>query len=362
MSEVLYDVMNGGEFFAAANSAGGFVSFYDRVFAREGIEKRYLIKGGPGTGKSSFMRKVAERATEEGLAVEYYRCSSDPDSLDGIIVEGRVALLDATAPHEFSPTLAGAVDETVDLGSFWRSSGLEGERDEIKRLSLEKGACYAQAYDILGAVGGLERACRRLVAPLIDHQKLDRMAESILKRLPSGKGGELKVALRDSVGMKGRVRLDGYERLAHRTVNVNDVCGVGDMLLERVLKGALSKGLSVRVSYDPVMPSRVDALLIEDTATAFVIGTPSLEGARAVNMRRAVITGGEESGRIRREYKRLKRLSSQLVGSAVSCLEHAGTAHFALERIYVRHMDFDAESRFCRSFAESVINRLISEK
>ena len=44
--------------FAASNSCEGFKSYYGEIFAGPGIERLYVIKGGPGTGKSHFMRTV----------------------------------------------------------------------------------------------------------------------------------------------------------------------------------------------------------------------------------------------------------------------------------------------------------------
>ena len=69
--------------FAASNSARGFKSYYDQVFDRKKLERVYIIKGGPGTGKSSFMKRVALWAQKKGMDVEYYYCSSDTNSLDG---------------------------------------------------------------------------------------------------------------------------------------------------------------------------------------------------------------------------------------------------------------------------------------
>ena len=66
------------EFFAAANSGKGFVSFYSEIFGDRSIERRYLIKGGPGTGKSTFMKTLAQRAQENGLCVEYYKWHQEP--------------------------------------------------------------------------------------------------------------------------------------------------------------------------------------------------------------------------------------------------------------------------------------------
>ena len=99
--------------FAAANSGHGFYSFYASVFEGKEVQKRYIIKGGPGTGKSSFMRSVAEAAAERGMSVEEYRCSSDPASLDGVVLDGRIVLLDGTAPHAVEPELAGVRDELI---------------------------------------------------------------------------------------------------------------------------------------------------------------------------------------------------------------------------------------------------------
>lgn len=76
--------------------------------------KRYLIKGRPGTGKSTFMKKLAKRACEQGFFVECYHCSFDPHSLDMVVIrELGFCLFDATPPHEYAPTLDD--DEVIDL-------------------------------------------------------------------------------------------------------------------------------------------------------------------------------------------------------------------------------------------------------
>ena len=81
-------------YFAAVNSGRGFVSLFEGIFFGESITRRYIIKGGPGTGKSSFMRRVGQRALGEGRGVEYYYCSSDTASLDGVVIDGSVAIFD----------------------------------------------------------------------------------------------------------------------------------------------------------------------------------------------------------------------------------------------------------------------------
>ena len=44
------------EFFAAANTEEGFYSIFESVFPPSALDKIFIIKGGPGTGKSTLMR------------------------------------------------------------------------------------------------------------------------------------------------------------------------------------------------------------------------------------------------------------------------------------------------------------------
>ena len=72
------------KYFIGANTSRGFINYGDEIF--EDLRKLYVIKGGPGTGKSTFMKRFASKAEEKGYNVEYYYCSSDPSSLDGVVV------------------------------------------------------------------------------------------------------------------------------------------------------------------------------------------------------------------------------------------------------------------------------------
>ena len=98
-------------YFAASNSCRGFCNYYGDVFSEARAPRLYVIKGGPGTGKSHFMKTVARRARTEGYTVTEYACSSDPASLDGILLEREgdpaVGLLDGTPPHVCEPALPG---------------------------------------------------------------------------------------------------------------------------------------------------------------------------------------------------------------------------------------------------------------
>ena len=354
-------------FFAAANSGDGFASFYKEVFGKEGIERRFLIKGGPGTGKSTFMRRIAQKSLENGLCVDYYRCSSDPESLDAIVIAGRIALIDATSPHCVEPELVGARDELVDLGAFWDAERLSCEIDRIKSISEKKKERYRAAYRFLDASMTLDAHARELAGKLVQREKMLRAVQRIMKRIPRGEGHSVEIGLRDSIGMKGKSSLDTYEKMADKVYFIRDFYKSGALLLSMLASEAARNDNAITVSYYPLDPSYLDALFFKEAKIAFVLCESEKFESNGdhiyINMKRFVNpkpTGmsKNEIKELKREYKEAVRLSDGLVSSAVEALEGAGQYHFELEKIYKDCMDFTAESELCERFAKKIVGML----
>ena len=137
------------KYFCAVNSGAGFVSYYNELIKK--AERVFIIKGGPGTGKSSFMRKIAESAKRVEKRVVSFYCSSDPESLDAVIIGGKTLILDGTSPHAVETVIPGARDDIIDLGAFWDSASLVVNKKRIKYLSERKKRCFKRAYLYLSA-------------------------------------------------------------------------------------------------------------------------------------------------------------------------------------------------------------------
>ena len=127
------------KYFAASNSSEGFCSYYDEVFNPEKLYKIYVIKGGSGTGKAFFMKEIAKAAELYGFSVRYIYCSSDAQSLDGIIInEQKIAVLDGTSPHVYEPKYIGAVEVFVNLAEFLDEKILTASRKIIRQIITQK--------------------------------------------------------------------------------------------------------------------------------------------------------------------------------------------------------------------------------
>ena len=143
-------------YFLGANSREGFVSLY-RFFPGAEDAFLHIVKGGPGTGKSSFMRRIGAEAEARGLDVHYVLCSGDPASLDGVYIpELKLAWTDGTAPHTAEPRCFGVDSDYVNLGSFCRTPFDAEDRARLETLNGRYKRLYAEAYRALAEVQTVE--------------------------------------------------------------------------------------------------------------------------------------------------------------------------------------------------------------
>ena len=102
-------------YFLGGNTPTGFYSLYHQLSEPERLRALYIIKGGPGCGKSTLMRRGERHAQAAGLETQQVLCSGDPDSLDALILpQLGAALVDGTAPQG-----------VVSKGHFWGTSYLK---------------------------------------------------------------------------------------------------------------------------------------------------------------------------------------------------------------------------------------------
>ncbi len=350
---------NEDAYFAASNSADGFCSYYPQCFDDRRIDHLYAIKGGPGTGKSRFMREVAEAAQVSGWRVEYVYCSSDPNSLDGVILtlgERAVALLDATAPHVYEPHTPGAREELIDLGAFWNAERLGDQMERIEEINREKRAAYRRAYRYLASAGEMRRTCGELTLPFLRLSAIETMADRLTRELPFGSGYRMQPALIGSIGMQGEVRLDSYFARAKCFYLIEDCHGAAQYLLDALGKIAVQKRLAVRLSHDPLLPECLDGIFFCESGTAFAVGDRrECQGPlHVIGMRRFVQTAGMKP--IRGSLVYAERMRRAMLGGAIEELERVREAHFLLEAIYADAMDFSAKEAFTKSFCAKLFS------
>lgn len=344
-------------YFAAANSRRGFVSFFEEVFFDAAIERRYVIKGGPGTGKSSFMKRTALFAEGKGMDVEYYYCSSDTNSLDGIVIDGRIAIFDGTAPHSYDIVLPGACDEIINLGAFWDAEALGRAANELRILGEKKRRAYADAYGYLRAAGELGDTLDGVISTCINKQKLKAAAERQLAKLNLKKNSNGRTYTRqiDAFGVLGSMHFDTLSRKASNKYCIDDYYGTAYVYMRELYELARRNGVDVLVSWDTVDTRKPKEIYFCDTGDYFAIYNPkniSNGHISQINMKRFI--DAQALSNVRYAYRAAKQAYDALLSLALDSLAKAGKIHGDIEKIYVLAMDFDSLGEYCRSFCERI--------
>jgi hypothetical protein len=369
MQETAYVTERIGErwaFFAASNSAKGFYSRYAMLFEHP-TARLYLIKGGPGSGKSRLLWDMVTAAESAGFSAELYLCSSDPTSLDAVHLahpDGReVIALDATAPHNMDVMRPGVREQLIDLGAFWDQELLLSRRAEIERLMQQKEGQYAAAYRYLGAAGLCHENVQSMVAPLIRTDAMQRLAHRcVAGAMEKASKREVthKHICTDSLGMKGRVALPTLERHAKRRGSFAACHGLQYRVLEEIRREGERRGASMILSHHPIYPDCLDAVFFMNSGVLFTTREVSEGGveegySRDFRLRHLVEADGLRQ--VRGELRALQKLQQTLLERAESCLAAAAEAHFALESIYGAAMDFSAKEEYSRRLILQLFGR-----
>lgn len=362
------DEINSGEhYFAASNTYLGFKSYFDKIFNPEKFERIYILKGGPGVGKSTLMKKAANKALEQGLSPVCYHCSSDPYSLDGIVIkELKTAVIDGTYPHTTDPTAAGVKEIIVNMGECWDTEKLKQSGGAILPLISKKSACYRASYKFLSAEKQIKDCLSEISSLCLCKEKLladvDRKCKKLFKKLPPEKNSQKQNTVRITAANScfGNVRFSTFEKNAKNLCFIKDLRFTAEIYLKELLSQSQKYGAKAVISYSPNDPDVIDALYFPEVSACF---TPyddslciSLEKSKTqytvVNMRR--FSDSSVYSKNRAYYRFGEKCRDEMHQKALEYLSEAGTLHGQIEALYSTATDYDKVSVMTQELLEHI--------
>ncbi len=327
------------EFFAAANGHDGFISYFDKIFASEDFTRTYVLKGGPGTGKSSFMKRLAKLLGDRGIYTELIYCSSDPRSLDGVIFEAgdrRVAIIDGTAPHERDAIIPGAIDSIINLGENWNERWLIASRARITPLCHEKSTAYRTAYYYLSLAGRCHDKIMSVKRSGFSAKKFKNKLKSLAEYIPGCSDSLHMTRLISSVGRSGITRFNTLDtpRGKHFTVMGSEE---SRLIFMTELCAAIC-GVRGIVAPSPLSPKLYEGVYLTESDVSFTFAGDG-EIIDADELFSVPEELDREKVRVAREMLRVA------TDEAVRWFSIASDLHFRLEEIYTVAMDFEKNDR-----------------
>ncbi|MGN1041281.1 MAG: hypothetical protein ACI4PJ_00880 [Acutalibacteraceae bacterium] len=171
------------QFFLASNTPQGFFSLFNHLYYPEQDWFCYIIKGGPGTGKSTLMKKIVEVSQKNKIKTELIYCSSDPNSLDAVIFpEIKKCIVDGTAPHTLDPIYPGISDKIINLGDFWNEKKLKKQKHKLLNLFADNKKFHNNSRALLKFIGKIQNIKNSIVKNYIRSNVIEEYSEKFFKQ------------------------------------------------------------------------------------------------------------------------------------------------------------------------------------
>lgn len=320
----------------------------------------YILKGGPGTGKSTLMKKIAAACEDEDC--ELYYCSSDIRSLDAVVLkERKIIVVDGTSPHTYDPEFPAVAQEIVNLGNFWDKSSLMPHKDVIRYYSEENAKYHIRAKRYINAAAPLCQGIFSTAADAVLKEKLDTFVSRLSSKIftsskNSGKPvTEYKqLSAFTSYGYITRELADEYTIYTLR----DDYFAGSDYFIRKMAESANSRGISVVISECNAFEYQVcEHLLIPELKIAFIssnfLNKLKYENSAAINFGRfynkTVIS--QKKAHISFE----KKAASEIYDAAFEAIDTALSIHDELEKFYISSLDTEKLNKFSEEFIDDIL-------
>jgi hypothetical protein len=339
-------------YYAGGNTARGFHSLYASNL--QGLERLFILKGGPGTGKSSLMKAIGAYWNREGYDIEYLHCSSDNESIDGLIIPSlKAGIVDGTAPHVIEPNVPGVVEEYINLGSAWDSSILRGHKEEITALTSEISTAFQTAYSTYAEALKIHDEWEKIYIDNMSFEKCDQLTAELMEKFYShiylNKQAEVRHRFLGAATPKGpRDFIGNLTEELPRRYFIKGRPGTGkSTMLKKLAKAAEERGLDVEVFHCGFDPNSLDMVIVRELGFAIFDSTapheyfPERDGDEIVDVYERAVTPGTDE-KYAETIKDISKRYAEKMKEATAYLAKAKALHDDLEAYYISAMNFGA--------------------
>ncbi len=327
--------------FPGAMGPEGFISCFDHLLDEPLLRRMLILKGGPGVGKSTFMRRLHAALTENGEASALYFCSGDPDSLDAVAIEAHgLLILDGTAPHIIDPKIPGARDTLINLGACLDEAAMRPRLTHIRACMADHAACSRRARAYMQTIRALRRDSAACAAECMDTQRMARMTDALIasaipEKAAASHTPRVRPVITDALTPKGEICLltAGHSQRVIRLVHhfAMDLTPV----LQTLSRAVQLAGYDVEEHLSPLCPGSLLHLSIPALST-LITTSETLESEQTFDFSLSA------SSLLRRECA-LEQMHASIIRHtqlASDAMAQAKQLHDELETFYVPNMDF----------------------
>ncbi|KGI36810.1 PRK06851 family protein [Clostridium tetani] len=356
---------NERHFFPGSNSADGFYSLFKYILPVNKANRIFYIKGGPGTGKSYLMKKIADLFKSEDYTLEYFHCSSDNESLDALnIKELNIALIDGTSPHMQDPSYPGALDEIVDFGVSLDKNELSSHKSEIMKINKNISSTFKRAFSYLNASKSIHgnwsyRNEEHINSKALNSLKLE-LKDMIFKNYTDySKFTPFSRHLFSTAFTPNGV-ISYIDTLYSNYENVYILKGdpgTGkNAILTSIKNEASTRGMTIEILRNPLIPDKIEHVILPEISTAILtsneINNKDFSGLQ-INTNDLL---SKDIDFYKDSMEQDKENFYFILNEALDILSTCKKLHDDLEEFYINNIDFDIVDNISSGVIQRILN------
>lgn len=340
-------------YFPGGNTPLGFVSFYSNILSRDTVGKLAVIKGGPGTGKSSLMKKIGEYFKNENEYVHWLHCSSDANSLDGIYLpKYNSAVVDGTSPHVVDPRYPGAWDKIFNLGELIGDK-IGESKEEIYLLNRNISKHFSRCYENLRVASSVCEIMKENSLASKDENAVDCFCHNVLRRVIHEKDrGRTRKMFLSGITPQGNVNF--CDSILSDKYIIRMDCEAGDgvgEIMQRLLTHCRLQNTDADVYYCPLKPYEPEHIVFRNTHVAVTTSNEFHTTAEADE----IVPFGDF---VKNSYDNSenREIYGKYIEKALFEVGEAKKLHDELENYYINNFDFSKTETFYEEIKEFLVS------
>lgn len=331
--------------FTSSNTSQGFRTFLPDLL--QNVPRVFVLKGAPGSGKSTFIRLTGDSFSEQGYEVEFWVSAADPVSPEGVLIpQLGAAIINGSLPSPIEPPYPGASGELIYLGDYWDKDAIKAKREQIIELCDRREAHHRKAEEMLKGAGECRKSISKQTAGYLSTDKLQQMAERLASEILETGSGE-KHYFASAVTAEGMINyMDEISACCTKRYVFRGPIGSGkSVVLEELAARARIKGYSLECYHCGLEADSLQMVIIRNLQLALIdAGTLELSVKPwdvVIDMEECLegysedTAGLAESSESRRAYESLMLEAQKELALSQRALKD-------LKKIYAVAMDFDA--------------------
>ncbi|MDP4178874.1 MAG: ATPase [Bacillota bacterium] len=250
----------------------GFCSFYNYIL--QNLKLIIFVKNGSLIGNSLIFKRIGIYFNEKGYDIEYHHCSLDPDKLWAVVIKSlNIALIDSSITNEKNHFCLDCEFETIDVNECFNKQYFKQNQKFISEIYKNFSICMNRSYMYLKAANQIHNNLANINTLALNISKINNLKQNLKNKIfisskccPKFKRHLFTTAF----SSEGIVTYADSNYINYENKYVlNGNAGTGKTnILKYIAEEAFIRGYTVEIYHNPLLPSKIEHILIPDINTA----------------------------------------------------------------------------------------------